>query len=476
MVMRSRLAASVLIWATATTLLIGRGSHDVHDVLRLLPSADAFVAHPVLQHRHQPRTLHHTRSSRTSTTRIVNEFAARSRPSSSTSTSHSSRSRPLHFSFFKGPKEPALSKLVDISADYTLANTKDDYIHLHQNQRLVCVGDVHGDLTALKDFLELAKVYDRQADSWVGGDTILVQVGDVLDRGSQELACYSLLSKLSQQAPEMGGGKVIVLIGNHEVLNAMGLFQYAMDDLEYEAKVAPKVDAKVGTPQWRVQYAQNQPARWASYEPGGLLASSLMANMKVAVQVGRTVCVHAGLQSYHLKEFGGIAGMNRSFREWIVSAGGSDNVSFNNQGRFSNQSQVWAEAERRQTHYINSVPRFLAGGIGASGPIWMRDYSSPHDQPPKNPNAQRMIDEALAAIDADRMVMGHTIQRQINGALDGKAWRVDVGASRGCLAGTPEVLEVTRDPSTGQEKVSILTMNGSVAAEERLITAFVNCL
>lgn len=365
---------------------------------------------------------------------------------------------------------------MDISAEYTLARTRDDYIHLHQNQRLVCIGDVHGDLTALKDFLELARVYDRQSDSWVGQDTILVQCGDILDRGSQELECYSLLSRLSRQAPENGGGKVVLLVGNHEVLNAMGLFQYAMDDLEYEAKVAPKVDRKLGTPRWRKQYVQNQPARWASYEPGGLLAASLMANMKVAVQVGRTVCVHAGLRSSHLKEFGGIPGMNKAYREWIVSAGGPENVDYNNYGSYSNPSQARAEAEKRQTHYINTIPKFLAGGISSDSPIWMRDYSSPRDSAPKNPHAQLMIDEALAVVDADRLVMGHTIQRQINGALDGKAWRVDVGASRGCLAGTPEVLEVTRDPATGRELVSILTKDGSLKAEERLVTALVNFL
>ncbi|OEU18365.1 Metallo-dependent phosphatase [Fragilariopsis cylindrus CCMP1102] len=271
---------------------------------------------------------------------------------------------------------------------------------LRHNQRLICIGDVHGDLWALQDFLEISGVYDRQLDEWIGGNTIVVQCGDILDRGVEELACYKLLCKLSQQAIHTDG-KVILLVGNHEAMNSMGLFQYAINDLEHERKIGLAVDEELETPNWRIQYAKNQPSRWSSYEPGGLLATSLLANMKVAIRVGRTVCVHAGLRPSHLKDNGGIEGMNKQFRDWIT----------------------------------------LETGPGAVGPIWMRDYSYPHDQPPKDENGSttRMIEETLLLLDCDRMIMGHTIQRQINCVLHGRAWRIDVGASRGCGSGTPEI-------------------------------------
>ena len=40
---------------------------------------------------------------------------------------------------------------------------------------------------------------------WVGGDTLAVQCGDVLDRGDNELSCLRLLTSLSRQAKEEGG-------------------------------------------------------------------------------------------------------------------------------------------------------------------------------------------------------------------------------------------------------------------------------
>jgi hypothetical protein len=195
-----------------------------------------------------------------------------------------------------------------------------------------------------------------------------------------------------------------------------------------------------------------------------------MANMKVAVKVGRTVCVHAGLTAKHLEDYGGLEGMNRQAQEWFT--GDQTNVTYNNRGEYLSLRQPWVEAEARQMSYINSVPSFLGGGIGAAAPIWMRDYSSPNDLPPKNPKAQSMIDAALKELDCDRMVMGHTVQQKINCALDGKAWRVDVGVSRGVVAGTPEVLEVVM--TNGTELVSVLTKKGKVPAKERQIMAIIN--
>jgi hypothetical protein len=140
-----------------------------------------------------------------------------------------------------------------------------------------------------------------------------------LDRGSEELECFALLTTLSRQA-QSEGGQVILLWGNHEALNAAGLFQYTTGDSEYEKIVGSSLDTSLQTNRWRLQFANNQPARWATYEPGGLLAESLLANMKVAVQVGKTVCVHAGLTQQHLLQWGGLEGMNRMAREWIVAS------------------------------------------------------------------------------------------------------------------------------------------------------------
>jgi hypothetical protein len=79
-----------------------------------------------------------------------------------------------------------------------------------------------------------------------------------------------------------------------------------------------------------------------------------------------------------------------------------------------------------------------------------------------------MINEVLECIDCDRMVIGHTPQFQINAALQNKVWRIDVGASRGVMGGTPQVLEIIHGAT--DDDVFILTRDGQrVPASERQV-------
>ena len=69
------------------------------------------------------------------------------------------------------------------------------------------------------------------------------------------------------------------------------------------------------------------------------------------------------------------------------------------------------------------------------------------------------------------MVMGHTPQNQINSALGGKAWRIDVGASQGVMGGTPEVLEILHMAGEdGEDEVNVLTVDGKrIDGQERAV-------
>jgi hypothetical protein len=49
-------------------------------------------------------------------------------------------------------------------------------------QRIVAVGDIHGEFPGLTSILQQAKVIDAQ-QRWAGGSAVLVQTGDFLDRG-----------------------------------------------------------------------------------------------------------------------------------------------------------------------------------------------------------------------------------------------------------------------------------------------------
>jgi hypothetical protein len=87
-------------------------------------------------------------------------------------------------------------------------------------KRVVAVGDLHGDCDALIAVLKMAKLVDDRAD-WNGGESHLVQLGDLPSRGGQSREALDLLAKLEKQA-STAGGHVHALIGNHEAMVMSG--------------------------------------------------------------------------------------------------------------------------------------------------------------------------------------------------------------------------------------------------------------
>lgn len=277
-----------------------------------------------------------------------NEVENNSSSSSNKDTDEKQQQQPLLLLDPKAPLRPLLSTSTHENhlSHYTLPPTTigtDDYRPtLKKGTRIVSFGDVHGDISALRTFLITADVLDPESTNeepiWCGGETLCVQTGDVLDRGDDELACFRLLATLSRQATKAGGA-LLLLYGNHESLNAAGLFQYANPggNYEFESTIGRRIDYNYGSNRWRLQFAGNEPSRWASFEPGGLLAENMLGNMLVACVLGRTVFVHAGLMESHLKDgnvleevedgdgevrlrkrYGGISRLNEQAREWIL--------------------------------------------------------------------------------------------------------------------------------------------------------------
>ncbi|HUG44053.1 MAG TPA: metallophosphoesterase [Acidobacteriota bacterium] len=90
--------------------------------------------------------------------------------------------------------------------------------------RVVAIGDIHGAFDSFTGLLKRLELIDER-QRWIGGNSILVQTGDFLDRGPGERPLMDLLRDLPKQA-EKAGGRVIVLLGNHEVMNLIGDFRY----------------------------------------------------------------------------------------------------------------------------------------------------------------------------------------------------------------------------------------------------------
>ncbi len=78
------------------------------------------------------------------------------------------------------------------------------------------MGDIHGQRARFAALLVQAGLVDRR-EAWSGGDSTLVLIGDLTDRGPDGAGVVSMARRLAREAAQ-AGGQVLALLGNHEVL------------------------------------------------------------------------------------------------------------------------------------------------------------------------------------------------------------------------------------------------------------------
>ena len=263
--------------------------------------------------------------------------------------------------------------------------------------RIVAIGDLHGDLGATRKALGLAGAID-ESDKWVGGELIVVQTGDQLDRGDEEQAILSLLDRLQDEA-RAAGGALHILNGNHELMNARPDLRYVTEGGFagfQDAVTIAEEDSLL------LAYEPDQRARVAAFRPGGPYAL-LLAERPVVLILEGNVFVHGGVTPMHLEY--GIERLNDEVRDWLLGKG--------------------------------DPPEFIHT---SKSPTWSRDYSDEVDD-----DDCRQLEEVLTGLDAKRMIVGHTVQENGIGPLcEGQVWCIDAGLSE-YYGSTIEVLEIDGD-------------------------------
>lgn len=100
---------------------------------------------------------------------------------------------------------------------YTITrNLGTDPTYYENVSRVLALGDIHGNYDALVNYLINNKIIDNGLN-WIWGDGHLVLLGDVFDRGNKVTESLWLIYQLDIKAREQGG-RVHLLLGNHEVM------------------------------------------------------------------------------------------------------------------------------------------------------------------------------------------------------------------------------------------------------------------
>jgi hypothetical protein len=248
-------------------------------------------------------------------------------------------------------------------------------------QRLVAIGDLHGDLEATRAALQLANAID-EADRWIGGDLMVVQLGDILDRGDDAMEILDLLEYLGDQA-RASGGDVHLLNGNHELMNVKLDMRYVSVGGYIDFLPGAERSTDAATAQ---DVVDGIGKRILAFRPGGAMALRF-AERNVITIAGDSVFVHGGVLP-HIVDYG-IERLNQETRRWMRGD-------------------------------MPCPPEPLLAG---DGPVWSRHYS---DQPDEEDC--RLLEVTLQKLGAKRMVVGHTVQENgISSACNDRVWRIDVG-------------------------------------------------
>jgi hypothetical protein len=265
--------------------------------------------------------------------------------------------------------------------------------------RIIVIGDLHGDVDALKKCLEMSKLIDSNGN-WIGGNTVLIQIGDIIDSMRGEIlsndksrfsffAIEKILSKLGKQAEKIGFknkngkkmcGKVISLLGNHEIMNLKGDFRY-VGSKQYEES-SDYLDSN------NENHVQN---RNTLFKEDKKFRKLIACNKTLVLKSGKWIFVHGGLVFKLVKKYS-LERINEIARQWILGID-IDEIELN---------EVLFEKY---------------------SPTWYRGYG-------KQKADCKELNKVLNILKSSNMVIGHTVQENnINSKCNGKVWRIDTGLS-----------------------------------------------
>lgn len=294
-------------------------------------------------------------------------------------------------------------------------------------EKVVTVGDVHGDYENFIKILKGTGVVDPELH-WIAGNAHLVQTGDVMDRGDDAKKIFDLLIRLEKEAEE-AGGKVHVLLGNHEELNLTGIVFSTNPDYVFlnqfvsflpdsyrrqqEDNLRKKI-IKQRSQGRRVSEEQSLNALWKSQmkNPSARELYTLNLNqeygpwlrrLNVAIKINDVVFVHGGISEKYSKW--GLKEINDRYRMELAD--------------------IWRAIRNSDSRRIVQ-PAILFRG---DSPLWYRELANLPEA-----DLEEELSATLENLGAKTMIIAHTpriprtprdMQR-----FGGRVWIVDTGISR----------------------------------------------
>lgn len=329
-------------------------------------------------------------------------------------------------------------------------------------RRVIAIGDLHGDWESTRGVLQQAGLINREME-WTGGDTMVVQCGDLLDRGGRgmdpslpsywtdegsELRMIAYFAWLDDQA-SMQGGRVLNVFGNHEFMNFKGNFSYATPNSigsfvtrEHLRKSGNKVSQIPN----QVKHHNRELA--LRIDMNGWLTHWFARNRYWMVQIGTWVFVHGGLFS-DAKSWQHVL-RRQELLEQFSTMTMEERVAWTTILRKYLLNEPLTEIQMAQLETIEEgILWDRSVGISYGNRIQQELYqrgiqmnmTQIGEPQPAVQQIQQKVEREMVAqcqklkdtlqyFQANHLVVAHTPQREIHSDCDGAVWRVDMMMSR----------------------------------------------
>ena len=299
-------------------------------------------------------------------------------------------------------------------------------------ERLVAIGDIHGDLKVTLSVLKLAEVIPQTSTvddvdniHWSGGKSWVIQLGDQIDRcrpddwekncikdyddvvedEGSNMVIIKLLLRLDDEARKVGG-RVLGLLGNHELMNIDKDFRY----------VSPKEFLEfVPKNEWKNKktsdgYPNGYYHRTKAFERGGNISKLYASKKKSIMIVGSYLFVHGGLSIDLVNKYT-ISEINNIVSKWMINT--TNKV----------EDKIFDEIFRDDDDM---------------SPFWCRIFGEDDDSENTESNFNNILNiinkKNKLVQSVKGMVIAHTPQfmdgKYLNSIYKDRLWRVDVGMSR----------------------------------------------
>ena len=339
--------------------------------------------------------------------------------------------------------------------------------HFPDVERIVAVGDVHGAYDGLIATLQGAGVIDDKL-AWSGGKTHLVFTGDLLDRGAKSRDVMDLVMRLEKEALR-DGGRVHLVLGNHEVMNLTGDLRYVAN-AEYIAFLDMEKRKerrrwykrfKNGTPEDMdestvlSQFNKKAPPGFfghrRAFRHDGIYGKWLLEKPFIVV-VNETAFVHGGLPAF-VAEYG-LEGPNVTLKqhlnEYVVTRDYlADNDVMSPIDRFKEIPKMFAglaNAGQIPDEYLDEVQTAIDLSESplhwGAGPTWYRGTAMCNQLVEGD-----ALNRVFRRIGASRVAMGHTptVTRVVQQRMNGQVVEIDTGMLKSNYKGSGNALVIEGD-------------------------------